>query len=348
MRVTGAYLFGDSGSVKYSRLQRAQFIIDFLQFALRLTGRHPPRTSLVRQRIVAAQQAADHDRMHAASVKAHKTDATAIKAPGGRLVVIDQFHSLEFGRPAKRARRKSGSQQLEWIITGTELSPYFTHEMDNMVVKLDIPVANDGNFITGPAQVITRQIHQHHMLRVLLFIGQQFVGELTVGLIITRTPEGSCDRVNDRLTVLQDDLRFGGRAHQLIIPIVIKEQIGGWIDIAQRPIDIEFITGKNLPETAAPADLENIPAQTTLYSPGYHLRVGLIGEIRRFLAHRLKGIDGHIFTADQRLHYRQFAFQTGDHILADIQFVPEMIDRDHILIQPVTHKRYRRLSALLL
>src|SRR5882762_3623263 len=135
-------------------LQGAQFIIHLLQFTLRLTGRYHSRPGLVSQRIILAEQTADHDSLVAATIKSHKPDTTAIVAPRRWLIGIDQFHSLEFRSAAQSTGRKSSGQQLERIISVPQRPPHLAHQVYDMRIILHLAVMLHPDTIAGTAEII--------------------------------------------------------------------------------------------------------------------------------------------------------------------------------------------------
>ena len=175
-----------------------------------------------------------------------------------------------------------------------QLSAHTAHEMDNMTVELHVLVEIYFHPMTVAAQIIARQVYQHHVLGILLRVVAQEFGSLAVLLHISCASGGSGNRVNERLVAHDAVMGFRRRTEDAETAEVEIEEVRRRVDAAQRTVEFEIIALIFLYEAAAHHNLEYISAQAVLYASAYVCLVLLIGERRGGFAHRVEIIRFHI------------------------------------------------------
>ena len=175
-----------------------------------------------------------------------------------------------------------------------QLSAHTAHEMDNMTVELHVLVEIYFHPMTVAAQIIARQVYQHHVLGILLRVVAQEFGSLAVLLHISCASGGSGNRVNERLVAHNAVMGFRRRTEDAETAEVEIEEVRRRVDAAQRTVEFEIIALIFLYEAATHHNLEYISAQAVLYASAYVCLVLLIGERRGGFAHRVEIIRFHI------------------------------------------------------
>ena len=175
-----------------------------------------------------------------------------------------------------------------------QLSAHTAHEMDNMTVELHVLVEIYFHPMTVAAQIIARQVYQHHVLGILLRVVAQEFGSLAVLLHISCASGGSGNRVNERLVAHDAVMGFRRRTEDAETAEVEIEEVRRRVDAAQRTVEFEIIALIFLYEAATHHNLEYISAQAVLYASAYVCLVLLIGERRGGFAHRMEIIRFHI------------------------------------------------------
>ena len=175
-----------------------------------------------------------------------------------------------------------------------QLSAHTAHEMDNMTVELHVLVEIYFHPMTVAAQIIARQVYQHHVLGILLRVVAQKFGSLAVLLHISCASGGSGNRVNERLVAHDAVMGFRRRTEDAETAEVEIEEVRRRVDAAQRTVEFEIIALIFLYEAATHHNLEYISAQAVLYASAYVCLVLLIGERRGGFAHRVEIIRFHI------------------------------------------------------
>ena len=175
-----------------------------------------------------------------------------------------------------------------------QLSTHTAHEMDNMTVELHVLVEIYFHPMTVAAQIIARQVYQHHVLGILLRVVAQEFGSLAVLLHISCASGGSGNRVDERLVAHDAVMGFRRRTEDAETAEVEIEEVRRRVDAAQRTVEFEIIALIFLYEAATHHNLEYISAQAVLYASAYVCLVLLIGERRGGFAHRVEIIRFHI------------------------------------------------------
>src|SRR5690606_5169438 len=130
-------------------------------------------------------------------------------------------------------------------------------------------------------------------------------------------------------------LRLRRRTEKFKITIVEIKQVRRWIDRPQRPVNIEFVTGKCYRKCSRRHDLKNIATLYMflhLHNQRFELFVGHIGT---FLALALETIFREVFIlikVFQTLHITLLSIQK---VFKEIQLVAEMIYRDDVFVNMI-------------
>ena len=169
-------------------------------------------------------------------------DGPAIELPPHRLELIDDLHRPHLGRAHQGAGRERRREQIEGVEPRRERTADSAHDVHDVAVALDHPIRLHAHRPRGrdAAQVIARQIDQHDVLGVLLGIREQIRLEPGIGMP-HRLPRGrepamgrSCAWPAVRL-----DQRLRRGAHHRDVAELAEIHVGGRIQQAQRPIDLE-------------------------------------------------------------------------------------------------------------
>ena len=125
-----------------------------------------------------------------------------------------------------------------------ELSFHAADEVHDMTVPLDphqIGYAY-GAELADPPQVIPSQVYEHYVLRTLLFVLNQLIGQPRVFLCGFSPRPGSGNRPILHAAVAHFYQHLRRRTHQVKVVHPKEEHVGGGVDKAQRAIDIKGIT----------------------------------------------------------------------------------------------------------
>ena len=97
--------------------------------------------------------------------------------------------------------------------------------MDNVTIVLQVLIEIHLHTVTVAAQVVAGQVHQHHVLGILLRVVAQILGTLAVGLGIARTLGGACNGVDIGLASFYAAMRLRRRTEDAETAKVEVEQI---------------------------------------------------------------------------------------------------------------------------
>ena len=166
--------------------------------------------------------------------------------------------------------------------------------MDDVAIELHIFIEIYLHAMAVAAQVIARQIYQHHVLGILLRVVAEELGSLSILLHIACATGGSGYRVNKCLVAHDAVVGFWRRAEDAESAEIEIEEIWRWVDAAQGTIELEVIALVFLDEAAADNYLEDIAPQTVLDALADVRLVLLVGKGRKGIAHRMEIIRLHI------------------------------------------------------
>ena len=137
-----------------------------------------------------------------------------------------------------------------------------------MAVVLQILVEVHLHVVAITAQVVAGQVHQHHMLGILLWIIAQVFCSSTVCLSVARPFRRTSNRINkcteSGVLPCNSAVCLWRRAEDAEASEVEIEEVGRGIDAAQGTIEFEVITLVLLDESTREDYLEHVTPQTML------------------------------------------------------------------------------------
>ncbi len=138
--------------------------------------------------------------------------------------------------------------------------------MHHVRVALDHHIVGD-NHATGighAANVVTAQVHQHHVLGDFLWVRQQFVGQCLILFAALATRAGAGDGAYGDGIVLaaHQDLRRG--AHHVEVVEVVVEHVGRRVQAAQRAVQRQRCVGVRHAHALRQHHLHDVAVQDVL------------------------------------------------------------------------------------
>ncbi len=182
------------------------------------------------------------------------------------------------------------------------------------------------------AQVVSCQIHQHHMLGILLRVVAQILGILAVGLGIASTLGGSCDGVDVCASAFNTAMCLGARAEDTEPAEVEVEQIGAGIDAAQCTVELEVVPLIALPEAAGQHNLKHIAPHAVGYTTTYILAMLVIGKRTPEIANGSEIVCLVRAVVNVTLQNIQVIFFAIDQHFYKCELVAEMVENNDILV----------------
>jgi hypothetical protein len=107
----------------------------------------------------------------------------------------------------------------------------------------------DGAELTDAPQIVTSQIHQHHVLGALFFVGQQAGGEGGVFLLVRTAGTSAGDGPVFEFALATANQHLGRRADQGLSTAPQQEHVGRGIEQAEGAIDGHWIRAGGATET---------------------------------------------------------------------------------------------------
>ena len=192
-------------------MQHRALCEDLAVFRLRQTVGDDAGTRLVAVGVAVKHQGADRDRLvHVAAVTEVADRAAVEPAPHG-LDLVDQLHCAHLRCAHQRTGGKRGGEQVERVAACGEAARDTAHEVHDVAVTLDRSERThfDRSRRRHPAEVVAREVDQHHVLGVFLRVGEQFCLERGVmrGIRAARPRPGN--RTQLRLSTVELDQRLG-------------------------------------------------------------------------------------------------------------------------------------------
>ena len=213
----------------------------------------------------------------------------SVGAPAGALQLLDDLHGPDLGCAAHRARGEGGPEQAEGVVLRPDLPSHVADDVHHVAVALHCHHGGDGHraVLADPAQVVPAQVHQHHVLRPLLGIGEELLGQGLVLLLGGAPPAGAGDGVQVGLAILQAHVHLRAGAddpHRLPWdaghPAEVQEvHVGGGVEHAQGPVDGEGIRLRLPAQALAEHHLEDVPRGDVLLGLAHVGLVLCLGEV---------------------------------------------------------------------
>ena len=130
-----------------------------------------------------------------------------------------------------------------------------------MAVPFDLHAAVDGDRsrVAHSPEIVSTEIHQHHVFGTLLLVGHEIVLERLVFLWVRTTATSPCKwSVGDHpIADATEDLRT--RRHEDASLGLHVDLVGTRVDHPECTVDVEGVGGGHPPEALAQDDLERIP-----------------------------------------------------------------------------------------
>src|SRR5271157_518026 len=246
--IAGATTFGRFGDRQLDGPpDRPGLVLGFLELAFRNGAGDDARADVEVDPVVAHDRGADRDGGVEVAVVAEIADGAAVQAAPLPFRFGDELHRSNLRRTRKRPRREDASQRVEGVESGLHARFHVAHEMEDVAVALDLHVLGHRHRPGPghPAEVVAAQIDEHDVLRPLLWIALECVGE---GVVLGRggaTRPGSGDRMSRHAVALDTDEKLRAGAHDRELRHPNEEQVRAGVDPPQRPIQrhgIETLT----------------------------------------------------------------------------------------------------------
>ena len=126
-----------------------------------------------------------------------------------RLILTYKLHGAYLGRSAQRTGRESVNECTYRVSAFIECARYAAYQVYYMAVVLHILVKVYVHVMAVAAQIVAGQVHQHHVLGILLGIILKVEGVLAVLLGITGTLGGACYWIDVCLSALNAAMSLG-------------------------------------------------------------------------------------------------------------------------------------------
>ena len=206
----------------------------------------------------------------------------------------DNLHRSHLWRTAQGTGWEGIDELLDVVGILIESSAHTAHQVDDVAIKLHILIEIYLHAMAVAAQVVARQIYQHHVLGILLRVVAKEFGSLSILLHIARTTGSSGYRIDESLVAHDAVVGFRRRAEDAESAEIEIEEIWRRVDAAQGTIELEVIALVFLDEAAADNNLEDIASQTVLDALADVCLVLLVGKGRKGITHRMEIIRLHI------------------------------------------------------
>ena len=126
-----------------------------------------------------------------------------------RLDLADELHGAHLGRSAECARGEGVGEGPERVYLGVEGALHAAGQVDDVAVILRLFVEDYAHVVAVAREVVTGQVDQHDMLRVLLRVVQERLRQAAVGRGVARASGGAGDRVYEGALALDLAVRLG-------------------------------------------------------------------------------------------------------------------------------------------
>ena len=186
-----------------------QLVVYFLQFGFDIAFGNDASSGLKPQFAVPADERTDNDGLVDVSVETDEPDASSISAPVVRFDFTDELHGSDLGRTAECTGGEGVQEGVYRVCTGTELSADTADKMDDMAVELDFLISLYVDRFTVAGKVIAGKVDEHGVLGVLFRIGEECIGETSVGDRVSGASGRSGYRVNGGIAVTDLAVCFG-------------------------------------------------------------------------------------------------------------------------------------------
>ncbi len=185
--------------------------------------------------------AAQHDaRVHVA-VKVEVRDAAGVMAARRRFEFVDQLHGAQFGRAGHGAGRERRRKQVERVAIVAQFAGDVRDDVHHVAVALDAHqfVNADAAGAADFAEVVAREVDEHHVLRRLLWVGEEVAGLFGVfgGRLAARPRSGQ--RPDPRRRAVEPHEKLRRRAEDRSLAVFNVEHVGRRVGGPQTAVEVE-------------------------------------------------------------------------------------------------------------
>ena len=206
-----------------------------------------------------------------------------------RLILAYQLHGLHLGRTAESTCGESIDKSLDAVGIAVHLATHAAHQVDYMAVILHLLISVHPHIVAVARQVVACQVHQHHVLGILLGVIAQILSVLLILHQVAGALGGARYGVDVGAPVADAAVGLGRRAEDAEASEVEIKQVGRGIDAPQCAVELEVVALILLHKAAADNNLEHIAPHAVGNAATDILLVLLIAERAAALAHGPEG-----------------------------------------------------------
>ena len=287
-----------------------RLVFGFLPFHFKDRVGHDAGRGLHVQHAVLDHAGADRDRHVHFAAKRQVAAGAAIDAALGDFQFVDHFHCAHFRRAGQGAGREGGAQHVEVRQAVLQRAFHVRDDMLHMRVFFDHHAVGDLHAASrrDAADIVARQVDQHHVFGDLFRVGQQFGRQCRVAFWRGAARTGAGDRTQRhflaavrRAFIAHQNL--GRSADDLHVAEVIEVHVRRRVQRTQRAVQRQRRIDIRFADALADLHLHQVAGHHVFMRPGDRLQVVFLRKIAdRFGAHRAAG-DGRIDAAAQ--HHAQ-------------------------------------------
>ena len=178
---------------------------------------HDAGARLITVFIAVEHERADGDGLVHVAARAEVAHRAAVEPAVHGLELVDDLHRAHFRRADERAGGERRGEQIERVAPWREIAIHAAHDVHHVAVALDraIGIHVHAAGARDAAEIVAREIDQHHVLGVLFRIGAQlrFVRGIDLG-ISSRARTRAGDRAQLRLALVELHERLGRGARR--------------------------------------------------------------------------------------------------------------------------------------
>ena len=210
-----------------------------LELTFRHGARDDTRPDVEMDPVLAKDGGADRDRGVEVAVVAEIPHGSAVQPAPLAFGLGDELHRPDLRRARERSRREDAAQSVERVQARLQPRFHVAHQMKDVAVALHLHVLSHGHRPRPghSTQVVATQIHEHHVLRPLLGIALQGVGQ---GIVLERSraarPRPS-DRVSGDAVALDPNEQLRARPHDRELRHPDEVEVRARVDASQRAIE---------------------------------------------------------------------------------------------------------------
>ena len=267
---------------------RIRFPAAFVVFGGRIGLRYHAAPSLEIADAVLGHERPDRDGSVGGAAVGEVADRASIDPPALGFQFIDDLHRADLGGAGQRSGGEGRAEGIERVRVGAEFSPHPGHDVHHVRVPLDAHEVLDLDpAVAGdPADIVSGQIHEHHVLRAFLLVGEEFSGQGYIFFGSAPARPGAGDRAGLDRAALGTGHHFRGRSrdHQPVKVEVIH--VRRRVHHPERPVEVEGVDGERRLEALGRDDLDDVPGGHVVLGLAHHLEIPLPAGIGHRLGKR--------------------------------------------------------------